>query len=95
MLPKRLETVLDSKIYCSMLSQYSRDNTAQVKSLYNVDQETWATIVHEKFPLNVGLISLRQHCTGKILVECCPRDTRQNCRGKKTVQCCVKATLQK
>ena len=44
-------------------------------------------IAHEKILFNVVLILLWQHCTGKNLVQCCPRDSRQHYTGKNPVQC--------
>ena len=29
---------------------------------------------------------MEQHCTGKILLQCCPRDSRWHCTGKNPVQ---------
>ena len=72
-----------------MLSQYSGENIGHVKSLYNVVQEARDKITQEKFLLNVGLISLGQHGTGKILMENYPRDSIQRCGGKNIVQSCL------
>ena len=50
----------------------------------------------EKDLFNVVLILFGQHCTGKILVQFCPRGSRQHCTEKRTVQCCfntVRKTL--
>ena len=41
------------------------------------------------FPHRSCLLAMDQHCTGKNLVQCCPRVSRQHCTGKNPVQCCV------
>ena len=87
MLSKRLQTTLQRKKTCSMLSQNSCDNIAQLKSWGNV-QETPDNIAQEKILFNVVLILLGQHCTGKIYVQCCPRGSRQYSAGKKLVRWC-------
>ena len=56
MLYKRLQTPLQREKTCSMLSYYSLDNIAQVKSFCNVVQETPGNIAQKKFLLNVVLI---------------------------------------
>ena len=73
----------------SVLSLYSWDNIAQVKSFCSVVQKVSDNTAQEKILFNVVLISLGQHCTGKILVQCCPRDSKQHCTGKYAVQCCL------
>ena len=40
------------------------------------------TMHRNKILFNVVLILLGQHCTGKNLVQCCPRSFRQHCTGK-------------
>ena len=92
MLFKRLQATLHRKKYSSILSYYSWDNIAQVKSLCNVVQEARDNPAQEKNTANVALILLGQHCTGKILVQYCPGGSRQHCTGKNTAQCCLNDT---
>ena len=44
-------------------------------------------IAHGKILFNVVVILLRQHCTGKNVVQCCPRDCRQHCTEINPMQC--------
>ena len=48
-----------------MLSQFSSDDIAQVKSMFNVVQEASDNIAQDKNLFNVVLILLGQHCTAK------------------------------
>ena len=78
-----LGATLHMKSSCSMLSEYSWDNTAQVrilfnivlmdrkKILFNVVQESPDNIAQEKMLLSIALIFLGQHCTAKVPVQCC------------------------
>ena len=77
MLPETLQTTLYRKKSCAMLSYYSWDNIPQVKILCNIIRKASDNIVSEKILCNVVLILLRQHCTDKNPVQCCPRDSRQ------------------
>ena len=67
MLSLRLQTTMCRKKSCSMMSQFSWDNIAQVKTLCNVVQEAPENIAQEKIMFNVVLILLEQHCRGKNL----------------------------
>ena len=67
MLSLRLQTTTCRKKSCSVVSQFSWDNIAQVKTLCNVVQEAPENIVQEKIMFNVVLILLEQHCRGKSL----------------------------
>ena len=82
MLAKRLHTTLHRKNYCSILYWYSWDNIAQIRFLCNVVQEASDNIAQEKIVFNVVLILLGQHCTGKKVVQCCPRGFRQHAQEK-------------
>ena len=57
-------------------------NIEHVRTLSNVVQEDPDNIAQEKILINVVLIVLRQHSTGKNLVQFCRRDYRQHCTGK-------------
>ena len=67
MLSLRLQTTMCRKKSCSMMSQFSWDNIALVKTLCNVVQEAPENIAQEKIMFNVVLILLEQHCRGKNL----------------------------
>ena len=55
----------------------------------NVVQEAWGNIAQENILFNVVLIKLGQHCTGKHLVQSCPRASRQHSTQKILLQCCL------
>ena len=67
MLSLRLQTTTCRKKSCSVVSQFSWNNIAQVKTLCNVVQEAPENIAQEKIMFNVVLILLEQHCRGKSL----------------------------
>ena len=88
MLFLRLETTLHKKMSCSMLSYFSWDNIALVKTLPNVVQEPPDNIAQEKSMCSVVLILLWQHCTGKILRNVVLETPGNIAEDKKPVQCC-------
>ena len=53
MLSLRLQTTTCRKKSCSVVSQFSWDNIAQVKTLCNVVQEAPENIAHEKILVDV------------------------------------------
>ena len=70
-----------------MLSYFSWDNIALVKTLFNVVQEPPDNIAQEKSMCSVVLILLRQHCTGKILCNVVLETPGNIAEDKKPVQC--------
>ena len=72
-----------------MLSLYSWETIAQVKTLHNVFQECLDNIAQGKILFIVVLILLGHHCTGKNFAQCCPRVSRKHCTGKNPVKCCL------
>ena len=58
-----------------MLSKFSWDNIALVKTLSNVVQGTLDNSAHKKILFYVVLILLRQNCVVKNAVQCYPRDS--------------------
>ena len=68
-----------------MLSKYSPDNIVKVDVLL----EALDNNAQEKILFNDVLILLGQHCTGKNLVQCFPKDSRQHCTRKNPVQGCL------
>ena len=77
MLSQSLQATFNKKKSCLMLSQYSWDNIAQVKTLCNVVKN--APDNKKKILFNVVSVFLGQHCTGKKPMQCCPRGSRQHC----------------
>ena len=65
---KIVQVLLLRKVVC-----WPWANNARVKTLCNVAQEIPDNIAQEKILFNIVLILLGRHCTGKSLVQCCPR----------------------
>ena len=68
MLSLKLQTTMNNKKYCSMLSWYhSWDKIAQVKTLCSFAKKAPGNIAWKKILCSVVLILLGQHCAGKSL----------------------------
>ena len=65
-----------------------------LKALWNVVHlaPLLTTFAQEEILLNVVLIPLEKHCTGKKFVQCYPRVSRQHCTGKSPAQSCLNTT---
>ena len=101
---KSLQKTLHRKKTSSMLSKYSWDNIAQVKTLYNVVQLAPDNITQEKVAILLG-----QHYTGKTLCSVAQEPPEniahekvlfnkvvilfgQHCTGKNFVPCCPRVS---
>ena len=73
----------------SVLSGPTWANITQVKTLWNVVQESSDNNTQEKSLSNSVLILLGEHCTSENFVQCCPWDSKQYCTRKNPVQCCL------
>ena len=81
MLSLRLQTTLHKKNFFQCCLNFLRT------TLHKVTEKTLCHAVQDagKILFNVVLILLRQHCTGKNFVQCCPRGSRQHCTRKNPV----------
>ena len=78
MLSERVQTALYKKRSCAILFQFSWDNIAQVKNLWNVVWEALDNFAQEKILWNAILMLLGQHFTDQNFMQCCPRGSRQH-----------------
>ena len=67
MLSKSLQKTLHREKSFSVLSYYSWDSIAQVKTLPNINLEAHDNNAQEQIQFNLVLILLGQHCAGKSL----------------------------
>ena len=72
-LSEKLQTTLHQK----NLVQHSWNNIVQIKTLFNVLGDPPSNIPQEKIMCLFVLTLLRQYCTGKNQLQCCPRGSRQ------------------
>ena len=89
MLSERLQTILHKKKSPVILSQYSWDNFAQLKTLCNNIRGVPGNNEQEKIFWKIVLILLGKHCTAENPMQCCPRGSRQLCIRTNAAQCCL------